>query len=164
MNCSPHSGTDSPNKNTCRRSRRKMCALAFLLLSTGAVQAQNRTAVPTPPSDLARQNFERVAASAAQISKVIHRDAGLMVELKRWVAKDATDHGQLVSDMDLTDQAIYDRLEEDVQFRSVATALLQKYGYLLPQINPESPQGQEQGAQNRTRRPWCLALCPIWVL
>lgn len=67
-----------------------------------------------------------------------------MVELKGWVAKDATDHGQLISDSDLTDQAIFDRLESDIQFRSVATRLLQKYGYLLPTLNPDSPQAKDQ--------------------
>ncbi len=49
-----------------------------------------------------------------------------MVELKHWIAKDATDHGQLISDSDLTDEAIFDRLENDIAFRSVATALVQK--------------------------------------
>lgn len=107
-----------------------------------------------PSSDLARQNMERVAASAAQIEAVLHKDAGLMVELKRWVAKDATDHGQLISDSDLTDQAIYDRLETDVQFRSVATALLQRFGYLLPQLNPESPQAKQQALLIQERAKW----------
>ncbi|MGC1107919.1 MAG: SLBB domain-containing protein, partial [Candidatus Acidiferrales bacterium] len=76
-----------------------------------------------------------------------------MVELKAWMAKDATEHGQLVSDADLTDQAIYERLNTDVEFRSVATQLLQKYGYLLPQLNPESPQAKQQELllQERTK-------------
>jgi len=33
------------------------------------------------------------------------------VELKRWVAKEATDNGQIVEDSSLTDQTIFDRLE-----------------------------------------------------
>lgn len=116
--------------------------------------AQNPAANKTDLSDLARQNMERVAASAAQIEVVLHKDAGLMVELKRWIAKDATDHGQLISDSDLTDQAIYSRLETDVQFRSVATALLQKFGYLLPQVNPNSAQGKEQELLIQERVKW----------
>ena len=66
-----------------------------------------------------------------------------MVELKRWVAKDATDHGQIVSDPDLTNENIFERLEMDVQFRSVATMLLQRYGYLIPKLNPESDAAKE---------------------
>src|SRR4051812_17097427 len=86
----------------------------------------------------------RVAASVGQLVAILHRDPGLMVELKRWIAKDATDHGQLISDSDLTDESIFDRLENDLAFRSVATSLVQKYGFLKPTINPESPMGQEQ--------------------
>jgi len=40
----------------------------------------------------------RVAASATQIRSVLVKDEGLMVELKRWVAKEATDNGQVVED------------------------------------------------------------------
>jgi len=47
-----------------------------------------------------------------------------MVELKRWVAKESTDNGQVVEDSKLTDQAIFDRLERDVAFRSVCDATL----------------------------------------
>jgi polysaccharide biosynthesis/export protein len=95
-------------------------------------------------SELARQNMAHVSASVGQIVAILHRDPGLLVELKRWIAKDATDHGQLVSDADLADEAILERLEIDVTFRAEATLLLQKYGYLLPTVNPESELGQER--------------------
>jgi polysaccharide biosynthesis/export protein len=129
-------------------------ALALAILGSTAVCAQSQEGAATPPSDLARQNFERVAATASQIQTVLRKDPGLMVELKRWIAKDATDHGQLVTDADLTDQAIYDRLESDVQFRAVATLLVQKYGYLQPQINPDSPQGKQQELVIKDRAKW----------
>jgi polysaccharide biosynthesis/export protein len=125
-----------------------------LFCSSGYSQNQNQRPAQETVSDLARQNLERVAASAEQLESVLHKDAGLMVELKRWVAKDATDHGQLVIDSDLTDQAICDRLESDVQFRSVATLLVQKYGYLLPEINPDSPQAKEQELVIEDRAKW----------
>jgi polysaccharide biosynthesis/export protein len=130
--------------------------LALSLAAPIAVCQTPQSSTTLPPSELARQNYSRVAASAAEIKKVLVLDTGLMVELKEWVAKDATDHGQLVSDSDLTDQAIYDRLETDVQFRSVATALLQKYGYLLPQINPASPQAKQQELLLEQRTKWIV--------
>lgn len=95
-------------------------------------------------SDLARENLNRVAASAAQIRAVLGKDEGLLVELKRWVAKEATDNGQVVDDANLTDQAIFDRLEQDIAFRSVATRLLQRYGYLMPAANPDSDFAKEK--------------------
>ena len=115
-------------------------------------QQQQRTSAPPDvplasqqlTSELTRDNLDRVAASAAQLKAVLVRDTGLMVELKRWMAKDASDNGQVVADEDLTDAAVYERLTNDVKFRSVATRLVQKFGYLRPSINPESDMAKEQ--------------------
>src|SRR5258708_5949756 len=95
-------------------------------------------------SDLAKDNMARVAASSAQIQSVLARDAGILVELKAWVAKEATDNGQVVDDSLLTDLAIFDRLDRDVEFRSVATRMVQHYGYLLPSVNPDSEIAKQQ--------------------
>ena len=62
------------------------------------------TARPVDPSDLGQENLQRVAASSAQIQAVLVKDPGILVELKRWVAKEATDNGQVVDDAALTDQ------------------------------------------------------------
>lgn len=104
-------------------------------------RAQSRT---PQLSELAKDNLNRVAASSVQIRAVLVKDTGLLVELKRWVAKEAADNGQVVEDSSLSDQAIFDRLDRDVAFRSVATRLLQRYGYLLPTTNPESAFGKEE--------------------
>ncbi len=103
--------------------------------------AANRTA---GLSDLSKENLSHVAASAPQIRAVLVKDPGLLVELKRWVAKEATDNGQVVEDSNLTDQAIFDRLERDIPFRSLATRLLQRYGYLIPTANPDSDFAKQQ--------------------
>ena len=105
-------------------------------------------------SDLARQNFDRVAASAAQVREVLLRDPGMLVELKRWVAKEATDNGQVVEDSALTDRGVFERLDHDLAFRSTATRLVQRFGYLLPSVNPESDAGRVQDlvVKERARR------------
>jgi protein involved in polysaccharide export with SLBB domain len=105
-------------------------------------------------SELAKDNFDRVSAASFQIRAVLVKDTGLLVELKRWVAKEATDNGQIVEDANLSDQAIFDRLEKDLAFRSVATRLLQRYGYLLPSPNPDSELGKQQDLllKERARR------------
>ena len=95
-------------------------------------------------SELAEDNYSRVAASSVQIRGVLLLDAGLLVELKRWIAKEATDEGRIVEDQSLTDQAVFDRLDRDQVFRSVATRLLQRYGYLMPKPNPDSELGKQQ--------------------
>jgi protein involved in polysaccharide export with SLBB domain len=125
-----------------------------LSIDSPTIFAQTTQPVRSSPSELARQNMGRVAASAGQLTIILHRDPGLMVELKRWIAKDATDHGQLISDSELTDEAIFDRLEVDVNFRGVATVLVQKYGYLRPTLNPESPLAKQQELLIQERVKW----------
>ena len=98
----------------------------------------------TDSSDLGQQNRSRVAASAARIKAVLAKDEGLLIELKHWIAKEATDSGQVVDDSDLTETAIFERLDLDVEFRAVATRIVQRYGYLIPVANPESDAAKEK--------------------
>jgi protein involved in polysaccharide export with SLBB domain len=130
---------------------------------TSTAHAQDNTLRQTPQtvvaprvskqevSELEKENLSRVAASPAQIKEVLIKDPGLLVELKRWIAKEASDNGQIVSDEDLTDNAVFDRLTTDVVFRSVATRLVQRYGYLRPTIDPESQLGKEQELLTKER-------------
>src|SRR5882672_11217110 len=124
------------------------CAPVFAQQQSGrqrktSEQGRNEYGVEQPP-DLTQENLGRVAASAIQIRSVLVKDEGLMVELKRWVAKEATDSGQIVEDSNLTDQAIFERLEQDVAFRSIATRLLQRYGYMIPTPNPDSDYAKQK--------------------
>jgi polysaccharide biosynthesis/export protein len=106
------------------------------------------------PSDLVKENLDRVGASASQIRVVLLKEPGILVELKRWVAKDAADSGQIVEDSALSDQGIFERLDQDLAFRSAATRLVQRYGYLLPSINPDSDAAKQQDLvlKERARR------------
>ena len=100
---------------------------------------------PSPRvSDLAAENYGHLAAAASDIREVLLRDSGLLVELKRIAIKEATDNAQIVEDSSLTDDAIFSRLERDVRFRSLATRLVQRYGYLLPKFNPDSELAKER--------------------
>ena len=144
-----------PNRGPFARTWILLGAAAFFLLALQvASAAQHENDTPTKMSDLAMRNMARVAASPAEIKSLLLGNGGLMVELKRWVAKDASDHGQMVIDSDLTDEAIFDRLETDVQFRSLATALVQRYGYLLPKVNPDSDPAKEHALLIQERTKW----------
>jgi polysaccharide biosynthesis/export protein len=139
------------------RALRLLGVVCFFALACTAARSQDRTSPSSsvvPSSELGRDNLSRVAASAADVKAVLLKDTGLLVELKRWVAKDATGHGQIISDADLTDDAIFDRLETDTQFRSVATLLVQKYGYLVPTLNPDSQAAKEHELLVKERTKW----------
>jgi protein involved in polysaccharide export with SLBB domain len=137
-----------------KKKQGTLCAFALLFIcqtaagqSISAQRANKDSDSATQAgslSELGRENANRVAASPAQIREALIKDPGLLVALKRLMAKEATANGQLVDDADLTDDAIFDRLGSDVIFRSVATRLVQKYGYLLPAVNPDSEIGKQQ--------------------
>src|SRR6266849_1738674 len=100
--------------------------------------------VPLHSPDIVSDNLDKAAASADQILEVLNREAGLMVELKRLLAQDAGASGQILEEADLTDGAVAERLRSDLRARVLATRLLQRFGYLVPRLNPDSDLGAEQ--------------------
>ncbi len=90
-------------------ARALMFFLPVFLLYASLGRTQERQTGTAQISELGRENLSRAAASATDIKAVLIKDAGLMVELKRWIAKDATGHGQIIGDSDLTDEAIFDQ-------------------------------------------------------
>lgn len=131
--------------------------LFWIFLSYAAAGAQEYRGAGASPSgsEVARRapsrtpniiadNVDRAAASADQLLEVLNREVGLMVEFKRLLAQDAGVSGQILEESDLTDVAITERLHTDLRARALATRLLQRYGYLVPRVNPESDLAAEQ--------------------
>src|SRR5216684_3117896 len=141
-----------------KQLRERIACLALALLSCAAAHAQQESRqgvaqgsgtetparVPLHSPDIISDNLDRAAASADQILEVLNREAGLMVELKRLLAQDAGASGQILEEADLTDGAVAERLRSDLRARVLATRLLQRYGYLVPRVNPDSDLGAEQ--------------------
>ncbi len=127
------------------------------LLSPKMSRAQERPA-QTPwsqgASDVGKENQSYVAASAVDIENVLRTNPGLMIQLKHWVAQEATQQGRLVGENDLTDMTIQERLREDTKFRAIATDLLQRYGYLTPTIDPTSQLARENEVLIEERAKW----------
>jgi protein involved in polysaccharide export with SLBB domain len=90
------------------------------------------------PPDIISDNLDRVAASADQILEVLNKEPGLMVEMKRLLAQDAGAGGQILEESDLTDVSVAERLRSELRARVLATRLLQRYGFLVPRLNPDS--------------------------
>lgn len=127
-----------------------LCAIPMRAQNNpGATSQGNPDTIPQDnpvrsPNDLLNDNLNLVSASPTQIALILRVNPGLLLELKSWVAKDSADRGQIVQDADLTDIAVYSRLILDEKFRAAATRLLQRYGYLLPKINPVSDLARDQ--------------------
>lgn len=141
-----------------QRTKRLIMALALALLFCTQVGARRQSQgsgtqgsgtettarIPSPSPDIISDNLDRVAASADQILEVVNKEAGLMVELKRLLAQEAGVSGQILEESDLTDVAVAERLRSDLRARVLATRLLQRYGYLVPRLNPDSDLEEEQ--------------------
>src|SRR5258708_1896961 len=95
-------------------------------------------------SELEKENLNYVAAAPAQIKKVSIKHRALLAERTRWLPRKQGEKGRVVTKEYLPDTAVFDRLTTDVAFRSVATRLVQRYGYLRPNFNPDSEMGKEQ--------------------
>jgi polysaccharide biosynthesis/export protein len=125
-------------------------AILFCAPAFAQVAAPQRSGLDTPahlsvhPPDIISDNLDRVAASADQILEVVNKESGLMVELKRLFAQDAGVSGQILEESDLTDVEVAERLRSDLRARVLATRLLQRYGYLVPRVNPDSDLEAEQ--------------------
>ncbi len=140
----------SPFQTRARSSH----ALALLLcgqLAAAPAFSQSQANKPEPQkrstragAELGDFNLSRVAANMAQIQSVLRAHPALFLELKRWIANEATSRGQIIEDQDLADQAVLKRLDEELEFRAAATRLLQRYGFLLAQVNPDSEVGRER--------------------
>ena len=115
------------------------------------MEAQKKNEQAPRGSGIVADNLERVAATVNQILEIVNGDAGLMVELKRVLAEDAGESGQILEESDLSESAVTQRLVEDLRSRVLATRLLQKYGYLLPKVNPNSDAAAEHNVLLRAR-------------
>jgi len=122
-----------------------------ILLGAGASRAQQSKSQPGSGGGIVADNLDRVAATAEQILEVVNHDAGLMVELKRAIAQDAGESGQILEESDLSESAVTERLREELRTRVLATRLLQRYGYLLPKVNPDSELAAEHNLAMRAR-------------
>ncbi|HEY6946132.1 MAG TPA: SLBB domain-containing protein, partial [Candidatus Acidoferrum sp.] len=120
-------------------------------LSAAPVPQQPPSLPARPAADIVADNLDRVAASAEQIIEVLKKDSGLMVELKRLLAEDAGNSGQILEEQDLSEAAVNERLRQDLRTRVLATQLLRRYGYLLPKINPDSEMAAERTLTMRER-------------
>jgi protein involved in polysaccharide export with SLBB domain len=117
-----------------------------------AQESQIPSRMPTPQrTDIIRDNLDRAAATPEQILENLNKDAGLMLEFKQALARDAGMNGQLLEETDLSEAAIADRLHIDLHSRALATELLRKYGYLVPRVNPGSDLAAEHALALRER-------------
>src|SRR5262249_19883821 len=119
----PEKDAAAERRNHVKQSTLRVCFILFLV--HGTIYAQDSSTIAergdreqvysrpsllnaSPPrrGDIVADNLDRVAATTEQILEILNRDAGLMVELKRWIAEDAGESGQVLEESDLTNSAV----------------------------------------------------------
>lgn len=141
-----------------------LCILLLIsVLMLSLASAQSSPQAQPALSELMQKNLSHVGAASSEIEPVLRANPGLLLELKAWVAREAANQGRLLTDSDLADSSIFERLRADAGFRSIATRLLQRYGYLGPELNPDSPAGKQQDyvMKERTKRQLAEAAQPV---
>src|SRR5260221_9868780 len=131
--------------------RVSLCCLASLVFTGRAGPQEQHPPPRAPAADIIQDNLNRAAATAEQLLEVLNKEAGLMVEFKQLLAKDAGVNGQILEETDLSEAAIAERLRSERHSASLATPLLARYGYLLPRINPDSDLAAEHNLVLRER-------------
>ena len=130
-----------PDDVSCHNQQSDQSAVihpaALIRGSTGQVRTQS--------------NLNRVAAGRAN-PRSAGEDIGLMVELKRWIARDAANE-QIVEDSTRRTRRSLSASSATWNW-SYATALLQRYGYLTPTLNPDRPWRQRELCCRRVRAGW----------
>ena len=90
-----------------------VCALLSFVPGLIRAQGSSSFAGSGERSDVVTENLKRVAASAEQILEILNPNTGLMAELKRWIAQDAGESGQVLEESDLNDNALAQRVNQD---------------------------------------------------
>jgi hypothetical protein len=87
---------------------------------------------------------QRVSLSADKIIEILRREPGLLLEVKKELARRAYAQGRILDGTDLTDEALFRLLREDNNIRVLATREIEDRHYVRAKPTPrELEQGRE---------------------
>ncbi|MGB2602833.1 MAG: hypothetical protein WBC78_04525, partial [Candidatus Sulfotelmatobacter sp.] len=88
---------------------------------------------PTAPETnrAAQEAEQRVSLSAAAITQILRNEPGLLLAVKKALVRRAYEQGRLLDPADLTDDALFQLLQEDNNVRILATREIEDRRYVL---------------------------------
>jgi len=126
---------------------------ALLILCTAFVCAQDspvygRTrALDESRSQAERQAEQTVSLSPEKLIVLLQKEAGLLLEVKKLLARKAFEQGRILEPRDLTDEALFRLLREDENIRVLATQEVSKRLYI--RALPTREERQRESAMSR---------------
>ena len=124
--------------------------LVLLLLSTVNLIA----AAPQEPTDSGSANSQSTTAAslpASRIIDILRQNPDLMQEVKQQGAEKLQEQGMMVTPSDITDDMVYQKIEQDPEARRLATQQLIQNGYV--DKNDPDLGGKPNNARETDRHP-----------
>ena len=93
------------------------------------VQAQSNS-LPPETSRAAQEAEQRVSLSAIAITEILRQEPGLLLAVKKALVREAYEQGRLLDPAQLTDEALFQLLQEDNNIRILATREIEDRRYV----------------------------------
>src|ERR1700733_2153512 len=117
-------------------------ALGLLLLG---IAGQQRVSAQASSRERELEPEPTVSLSAATIIDILRREPGLLLEVKRVLVRKAYEQGRLLDPVDLSDDAVFQLLQDDENVRVLATEEIEKRGYV--RAKPTRKEMQKDGIE-----------------
>ena len=134
-------------RRTWRTAALLSAGLAFTLLSTAQTEQATQT------NRAAQEAEQRVSLSAVTITQILRNEPGLLLAVKKALVRKAYEQGRILDPTDLSDDALFQLLQEDNNARILATLEIEDrlYVNLKPTVG-ELRQEEERKRLSAARR------------
>ena len=92
---------------------------------------------PANNKDRAGHLADLVSLSPATITQLLQREPGLLLEIKKALVRKAYEEGRLLNPEDLTDESVFQLLQDDAAARSLATREIEARMYVRAKPNAD---------------------------
>jgi protein involved in polysaccharide export with SLBB domain len=131
-------------KNLTLRWRAALLVAAFGFKPLSSAQ----TSPAAPPTTRAAQEAEqRVSLSATAITQILRNEPGLLLAVKKALVRKAYEQGRILDPEELSDEALFQLLQQDNNARILATREIEDRHYI--QVKPTARELQQNLDRNR---------------
>src|SRR2546427_5299952 len=152
----------------CSSSVTRCAKLAALLLAL-AVPAWTQTRSAYDRSTAIEQSNSRaqtaaddlVSLSAEKIISLLREETGLLLEVKKLLVRKAYEQGRLLDPEDLTDEALFQLVRDDLKIRVLITREVEDRYYVRPKPTRDELERRQLYAQPVTTAPMRTGVTPL---
>ena len=142
----------------CRNGKLVLLLVLGLLLINTEVRSQSaRGGVGMDETAISKSRAQEeaeaaVSLSAERITALLNQEPGLLLQVKRLLARKAFEQGRLLTPAELTDEALFRLLREDDEVRVLATREIESRNYIRAKPTREEIDREKREAVNASPR------------